>query len=105
MENTIELSSVFNIKIEKMKYQILNLSNIPSLLDIFKLPSKNAPLSSEKESETSFPTPEKITSILTYIKESFLRYRINTIYFENYSKNKSLYLLFIDFYLDNSYSS
>ena len=97
MEDTDFLSEIFNSEDKESlnQYQIKNFKNIPSLLKKF-----------QKEEETKkYPLNlESISEIFQFLKSSFRTFRINIIYFNKYS-NEQLYSIFIDFYLENDYSS
>ena len=97
MEDTYILSEIFNSEDKESlyQYQIKNFKNIPLLLKTF-----------QKEEETKkYPLSlENILEIFQFLKSSFRTFRINIIYFNKYS-NDQLYLIFIEFYLQNDYSS
>ena len=97
MEDEDILSEIFNSEDKESlyQYQIKNFKNIPLLLKTF-----------QKEEETKkYPLSlENILEIFQFLKSSFRTFRINIIYFNKYS-NDQLYLIFIEFYLQNDYSS
>ena len=47
---------------------------------------------------------EEISNLFSFLKISFMTFRINTSYFNKYS-NYQIYGILIDFYLNNNYSS
>ena len=97
MDSTFKLSDIFDISDEEpnMQYQIQNFENIPNLFKIF-----------EKNKETSkYPLNlEELTNIFSFLRVSFMKFRINTIYFNKYS-NFQIYQTLIAFYLSNDYNS
>ena len=97
MENKDFLSEIFNQEDKEslQQYQIMNFKNIPKLLQTFQ----------KDENTKKYPlTLENISDIFQFLKSSFRTFRINIIYFNKYSNNQ-LYEIFIDFYLNNDYSS
>ena len=97
MENKDYLSEIFNQEDKEslQQYQIMNFKNIPQLLQTFR----------KDENTKKYPlTLENISDIFQFLKSSFRTFRINIIYFNKYSNNQ-LYEIFIDFYLNNDYSS
>ena len=97
MENTDYLSDIFNSEDKEslQQYQIQNFKNIPQLLRSFQ----------KDENTKKYPiTLDKITEIFQFLKSAFRTFRLNIIYFNKYS-NDQLYDIFIDFYINNDYSS
>ena len=97
MENTDYLSDIFNSEDKEslQQYQIQNFKNIPQLLRSFQ----------KDENTKKYPiTLDKISEIFQFLKSAFRTFRLNIIYFNKYS-NDQLYDIFIDFYINNDYSS
>ena len=97
MNSFYELIDVFttNQNENQKQYQIQNFENISKFLEIFK---KN------KETKKYPLNSDAISNALTFLKLSFMSFRINIVYFNKYS-NYQLYEILIDFYLDNDYNS
>ena len=96
MESDKYLSDVFDLnKKENQKYQIVNFDNIPKLINLFQ----------KNEETKKYPLNlENISNVFDFLKSSFMNFRINIPYFNEYSKSQ-LYQILIDFYLNNDYSS
>ena len=96
MESYKELSNVFDLNQEEsLKYKINNFDNIPKLLEIFK----------RNEESKKYPLNlEELSNAFSFLKLSFMTFRINISYFNKYS-NYQIYEILIDFYLNNDYSS
>ena len=97
MDSSSILSDVFDVnqKESKNQYQIHNFENIPKLLKIFQ----------KNEETKKYPLNlENISNIFSFLKLSFMTFRINIPYFNKYS-NFELYQILIDFYLNNDYKS
>ena len=97
MDSTFKLSDIFDVSDEEsnMQYQIQNFENIQNFLKIL-----------EKNKETNkYPLNlEEITNIFSFLRISFMKFRINTVYFNKYS-NFQIYKALIEFYLSNDYNS
>ena len=96
MESDKELSKVFDInQKESLKYQIQNFEGIQNLLKNF-----------QKDPETKkYPLNlEETINIFSFLKLSFITFRINISYFNKFS-NYQLYEILINFYLDNDFYS
>ena len=103
MEKIDILHSVFQnyLKDDQSKYIITNKDNISKLMNIFEINSNN-----NNDNIYKFDV-DKYMIILSFIKESFLYYRINIDIFNYYLSlcNNNIYLILIDFYLYNKNNS
>ena len=84
---------------DNLKYIITSNDNISKLINIFEINNSN-------DKNTKYKI-EQIISVINYIKESFICYRINADIFNYHISldNKNIYIIMIDFYLYNKYNS